>query len=92
MSNLTIRMPSGTLQTFIGRDAWALGRLIEVGARGVTTLTHPAPRWSQYIFRLRRAGLVISTEYERHSGPFPGSHGRYRLETQVTVVPNEVAA
>ncbi|QHO72480.1 hypothetical protein ACH79_07435 [Bradyrhizobium sp. CCBAU 051011] len=86
MNRITIRMPSGTLRTFTGRDAWTLCRLIEAGVRGVTTLGHPAPRWSQYIFRLRKAGLVISTEYERHSGPFPGSHGRYRLETPVTVV------
>jgi len=93
MSNITIQMPSGSYLTFIGREAWTLRRLLEAGAVGVTTIDHPAPRWSHYIFKLRRAGLTISTEYESHSGPFPGTHGRYRLETPVTVVrAAEVAA
>jgi hypothetical protein len=65
--------------------------LIEAGSRGVTTIDHPAPRWSHYVYKLRRAGLDISTDYEKHSGPFPGNHGRYRLNTLVTVV-TEVAA
>lgn len=86
MSSITIRTPSGANQTFSGREAWTLRRLIEAGSRGVTTLDHPAPRWSHYIYKLRRAGLTISTEYEQHRGPFPGNHGRYRLETAVTVV------
>ena len=93
MSNITIRMPSGSCLTFIGREAWTLRRLLEAGSVGVTTIDHPAPRWSHYIFKLRQAGLTISTEYEPHTGPFPGTHGRYRLETPVTVVPaGEVAA
>ena len=41
---------------------------------------------------LRKAGLTISTTNEPHEGPFPGMHGRYRLETPVTVVNAEVAA
>lgn len=31
-------------------------------------------------------GLVISTEYEPHKGAFPGTHGRYRLETPLVVL------
>ena len=49
-------------------------------------MDHPAPRWSHYIFKLRRAGLTISTEYEPHRGSFPGKHGRYRLQTSLVVV------
>ncbi|MGY4413219.1 hypothetical protein ACVWW4_004955 [Bradyrhizobium sp. LB7.1] len=70
----------------MGREAWTLQRLIDAGSRGVTTIDHPAPRWSHYIFKLRRAGLTITTEYEPHCGSFPGTHGRYRLVTPVAVV------
>jgi hypothetical protein len=92
MSNVTIRMPSGSCLTFTGREAWTLRRLMEAGAVGAATIDHHAPRWSHYIFKLRRAGLVITTDYEPHTGPFPGTDGRYRLETPVTVVRAEVAA
>lgn len=91
MSDITIRLPGGTQLTFTGREAWTLRRLIDAGSAGVTTIDHPAPRWSHYIFKLRRAGLVITTDYEPHIGPFPGTHGRYRLETAVAVVAREVA-
>ena len=91
MSTLTIRQPGGLQQTFNGREAWALRRLVEAGPRGVTKIDHPAPRWSHYIYKLRRAGLNISTEYEGHKGDFPGTHGRYRLETPLEVVSAEVA-
>jgi hypothetical protein len=86
MSSITIRMPSGACQTFNGREAWALRQLINAGPAGITTLTNPAPRLGHYIFKLRRAGLTITTEYEPHRGSFPGTHGRYRLETPVAVV------
>ena len=88
---ITIQMPSGARLTFTGREAWTLRRLLDTGSAGVTTIDHPAPRWSHYLFKLRKAGLAISTEYEAHSGSFPGTHGRYRLESVVHVV-SEVAA
>jgi hypothetical protein len=83
-TKLRIELPDGKQETFAGREAWALRHL--AGRAGVTTLSQPAPRWSHYIYRLRRAGLGISTDYETHSGDFPGNHGRYRLETAVTVI------
>lgn len=83
---LTVLMPDGRRQTFSGRDSWTLRHLIDAGPGGLTSIDHPAPRWSHYIFRLRKAGLVISTDYEPHTGDFPGTHGRYRLETPVTVI------
>jgi hypothetical protein len=92
MSNIVIRMPSGSCLTFTGREAWTLRRLLEAGSAGVTTIDHPAPRWSHYIFKLRTAGLDITTNYERHTGPFPGTHGRYRLKTPVTVLVHAEAA
>lgn len=86
MSNITIRKADGTQQTFTGRQAWMLRKLINAGAAGVTLLDHPAPRGSHYVYMLRKAGLNISTTNEPHEGPFPGTHGRYRLEIPVTVV------
>lgn len=88
---ITVRLPDDSLQTFTGRDAWALRQLMEAGRAGVTPIDNPAPRWSHYIYKLRSAGIVISTENVRHGGPFPGTHGRYRLETKLTVVEKEVA-
>ena len=90
-TKIRIRLPDGSQQTFGGREAWTLRHLLNAGATGVTTIDHPAPRWSHYVYKLRKAGLVISTDYEAHKGDFPGTHGRYRLETVVTVV-CEVAA
>ncbi len=70
----------------IGRDAWALAQLIQAGERGLTTLQNPAPRWSHYIFKLRRMGVLIETENEAHDGPYAGHHARYRLRSQIRVL------
>jgi hypothetical protein len=88
---ISIQLPGGRSISFVGREAWCLRHLIAAGARGLTTIDHLAPRWSHYVFKLRKAGLIISTDFEMHGGAFPGHHGRYRLETPVTVVA-EVAA
>jgi len=89
---ITIRLPSGTEKTFEGREAWALRHLINAGPVGITTLDQPAPRWSHYIYKLRQAGLVITTQHEPHGGTYSGHHGRYRLEVAVSILPSEVAA
>ncbi|MHC4040639.1 winged helix domain-containing protein [Bradyrhizobium sp. 23AC] len=86
MSRLTISKTDGSRQTFTGRQAWMLRRLIDAGTAGITLLDNPAPRGSHYIYMLRKAGLNISTTNEPHAGAFPGMHGRYRLETSITVV------
>ena len=78
--------PDGPILTVIGRDAWALQKLIEAGEAGVTSLDAPGPRWSGYVHKLRRAGLVIETIHEGHGGPFPGRHARYVLRSAVTVL------
>jgi len=90
-TKITIMREDGSRQSFVGREAWTLRHLVNAGRTGITTIDHPAPRWSHYIYKLRKAGLVISTDHENHSGDFPGTHGRYRLETPVTVL-SEVAA
>ena len=62
-----------------------LERLIEVGQRGTTAAEFRAgTRVSDSIFKLRRAGIVISTEHEaNHDGL--GSHARYRLRHKVEI-------
>lgn len=77
------------IKRFRGRFAWTLAALIDAGPKGITTLERPAPRLSHYIFRLRRDGVPIATEEERHAGPFAGSHARYRLSVPVFAV-NEI--
>ncbi len=63
--------------TVIGRDAWALLELHRAGDCGCTPLTHPGPRWSGYVHKLRKLGLRIETVTESHDGPFAGHHARY---------------
>jgi hypothetical protein len=55
-------LAGGDRITVNGRDAWALSELIAGGMIGVTPLHNPAPRWSHYIFKLRKAdGLMHRT-------------------------------
>ena len=89
VSSLTVRFriePDGPTLTVSGRDAWALQCLVDAGERGVTPLDTPGPRWSGYVHNLRKAGLVIETIHEGHSGPFPGRHARYVLRSNVTIL------
>lgn len=84
-----ILQPDGTARTIQlhGRNAWALSELIEAGERGCTPITHPGPRWSAYVHRLRHDyGLNIETIHEAHKGAFPGSHARYVLRSKCQVL------
>jgi len=83
---LRIRLESGTELTLRGREAWTLKELLRAGARGVTPRSCPAPRWSEYISRLRAKGIVIGTLWEMHDGAYRGRHGRYVLTTPPTVI------
>ena len=83
--------PDASPKTFSGREAWALAELVSAGAEGCTPITRPAPRWSDYVFKLRRAGVGIATEHENHAGPYSGHHGRYRLTVPVIVIETETA-
>jgi hypothetical protein len=74
------------VKTFRGRMAWALAELVAAGADGLTTLQKPAPRWSDYVMKLRRDGVGIATEHVAHQGAYPGHHGRYRLTVPVDVI------
>lgn len=83
---LNVHVLDGDTLSFEGRVAWALDQLIKAGKSGCTPITHPGPRWSAYVLKLRRAGLIVETIYERHGGPFSGNHARYVLRTPVTVI------
>ena len=72
--------------TVIGRDAWALCELHHAGAAGCTPMTHPGPRWSGYVYKLRKLGLRIETLTERHGGPFAGHHARYVLRSRIRFI------
>lgn len=67
-----------------GRDRWALENLIQAGRKGCTPIDQPGPRWSAYVFNLRKQGVSIETLHESHEGPFPGHHARYVLQSSVT--------
>lgn len=69
----------GDSKKVTGREAFALLALVQAGEAGVTPIDTPAPRWSAYVFSLRRAGVLIETLYEKHGGPYPGTHARYVL-------------
>jgi len=67
-----------------GRDAWALGELITAGSDGCTPLDNPGPRWSGYVFKLKRIyRLDIETITEMHGGDYAGKHARYVLRSRV---------
>jgi hypothetical protein len=71
--------------TVVGRVGWALLSLILAGEKGCTPITRPAPRWSDYVFRLRAQGFAVETIDESHGGSFAGSHARYVLRDSVKV-------
>jgi hypothetical protein len=89
--SLTVAEETGRRWEFHGRGAWALRELIRAGENGCTPIDHPGPRWSAYVFKLRRAGLDIETRHEPHGGPFPGSHVRYVLRTPLRIVERDAA-
>lgn len=80
-------LPDGGLFTVTGRNAWALMELLRAGPSGCTPIDNPGPRWSAYVFNLKREhGLAIETAHESHRGQFPGSHARYILRSNVEIV------
>tara|TARA_R110000824_G_scaffold399843_1_gene606006 strand:- start:94659 stop:94967 length:309 start_codon:yes stop_codon:yes gene_type:complete len=80
-------LPDGQTFTVKGRNAWALLELIKAGTQGVTPIDNPGPRWSAYVFKLKRENhLSIETRHEGHRGAFPGTHARYVLVSNVEIV------
>jgi len=84
MANYRIRIGEEWQSIFVkGRDEWALLELMSMGELGCTPIANPAPRWSSYVFNLRRLGIEIQTLHESHRGSFPGHHARYILRSWV---------
>jgi hypothetical protein len=83
---------SGAVKAFKGRAAWALDRLVSAGQSGCTPIDQPAPRWSPYIFLLRRDGVDVETIHENHGGAYAGHHARYLLRTSVEIIERQEAA
>jgi hypothetical protein len=83
--SLTVEL-GGEIKKITGRDAWALSELISGGLVGVTPIERPAPRWSHYCWKLRRAGIHIDTIDEKHGGAYAGTHARYMLRSSLRVV------
>ena len=81
----------GPLISVRGREAWALMALIAAGERGCTPIDHPGPRWSAYVYDLRKLGIIIEAIRERHGGPFSGEHARYVLRSKVVILEQEGA-
>ena len=75
-----------TTLVFEGRNAWALNQLISAGQRGCTPIDNPAPRWSHYVYKLRRGGIDVETIHEAHGGQFAGHHARYVLRSKLRVL------
>ena len=74
------------------REIWALDELVRAGETGFTPIDNPGPRWSGYVYKLKRNhGLSIQTITEPHGGPFKGTHGRYVLRSTVRAVESEAA-
>ena len=79
--------PDGQPMTNYGRESWCLRQLIDAGKEGCTPISRPAPRWSAYIHDLRHDfGIGIETIHEGHGGDFAGSHARYILRSDVSVL------
>ena len=80
-------LPDGRTFTAIGRTAWALTELLRAGPSGCTPIDTPGPRWSDYVFKLKRKhGLEIETVHEAHHGDFPGTHAKYVIRSPVEIV------
>lgn len=93
-STVTVRIePDGRIVKLDGRAGWLMRVLVNAGKRGVTTIDLPAGvRVSHAVYLLRRAGFIISSPRESHGGPFAGTHSRYTLQTEVTIVDDMAAA
>ena len=77
---------SGVERTATGRVAWALAELAKAGSEGCTPITTPGPRWSDYIYKIKKLGINIETVTERHGGAFAGHHARYVLRSPLQIL------
>ena len=86
MLTLKVQIATGRTVVVVGRAAWALLELQTARGVGCTYIANPAPRWSGYVYELRKLGFAIDTLQELHGGPFAGRHARYLLRSSITVL------
>ena len=85
------RLDTGEELETEGREAWCLAQLVTTADKGVTPIERPAPRWSHYVFKLRKLGLPVETIDEAHGGTYRGKHARYRLSVPLVILDQEFA-
>ena len=84
--SIRVRLHGGGTAILKGRLAFTMRRLMEVGRQGTTPQEFaPGLRLADYIFFLKRDGVPIDTAREKHAGPFPGQHARYRHSAPVEI-------
>lgn len=86
VTRLVVKRKSGETLAVAGRLAWTLERLMLAGKKGCTPIEQPAPRWSDYVFKLRLQGIPIATVREKHGGTYAGEHARYVLAEELEVL------
>ena len=84
--------PDGATVRLAGRPAWVTKELLAAGKRGITAKQYPGCRVAHYIYKYRRAGLVVEKVEEAHGGDYPGHHARYFLRSQISIVSENMAA
>lgn len=89
-SQFALHVGDGTTQILelAGREEWALSHLLAAGERGCTRIDTPGPRWSDYVFKLRRRGINVETITETHDGPYAGHHARYVVRSRIGRLPS----
>ena len=87
-------LSTGAVFEVEGQESRTLVALVDAGHRGITSLEVStwALRLAHYIMKLRRRGLEIDMERERHGGPVPGEHGRYFLRSGIQILLQEAAS
>jgi hypothetical protein len=55
-SRFALHVGEGSIQILelAGREEWALSHLLAAGAAGCTPIDQPGPRWSDYVFKLKK--------------------------------------
>ena len=72
VTEMHLLLENGSTLELKGRVAWTAHALLSAGEKGITPIERPAPRWSDYVFRLRGEGLNIETIDEKHGGALQG--------------------
>ena len=79
--------PPRTVVVTGNRPNWLIDVLRAAGVHGTTAIQHPGVRVADAVFKLRKLGINIATETERHEGTFAGTHAKYRLLDRIETAP-----